>query len=117
MHPNRKTLIQIASAVAIGATALLGAPAQANTASQCPGTAFTPENYDRVTEGMSVKDISQLLGCEPAAHLTFRSDKGISMSWSTIGAPLRYIQVWFDIKGQSVQRLSPGFAFKTSTGF
>lgn len=110
---NARRLATVALAAAMFAHFSAWAGADTN----CPQASFTKANFERIEEGMTVEAVNNLLGCVSAPHLTVRKEYAVSLYWSAVSGSLKYIQIWFDAEGRSVQRLHPAFEFKTSTGF
>jgi len=84
----------------------------------CSANNLTLDKYNRITAGMTLEAVNQILGCAPDTDLTQRSSVSVYFTWAaTIGNHFgaRTIGVSFDPKGERVKAL--GTEFKRSQGF
>lgn len=91
---------------------------QTPVGAQCKAGNFTQETYNRIQVGMTFDAVKRVIGCEPDADFTRRSDSNVYYMWAvTINnlVAAKSIEVFFDPSGSKVKAL--GKSYKFAKGF
>ena len=96
--------------ISVGATA----PATSTVTDTCTVANFTTAKFNAIALGMSLDQVSQVMGCKNNPGLTQRASQYVVYAWNSIPA---MIMVWFNPDGTKVTGILGSDSFKTSAGF
>lgn len=108
-------VVTVGNVLSVGGSHAASSPVTAT----CTPTNFTTAKFNAIALGMTLDQVSQVMGCVNNPAMTQRSTSYVAYAWTGGVGSNALIMVFFDVNGSAVTPIGnvPGGAFKQSSGF